>query len=193
LSSFEYFLKNSSSDISIDSTTGSIILLTKLNRDRLQYEIIAIDSSNQKTLTDVLIINDHGSLFEKENYQINIRKSLPPGTIINDDDIYFNLKNIHQCWIDEKKLNGTKICTIGKDSIDFIYQLIDPVNLFDILPNNGTILNRKIFNYKIDEHEFNVTIVVRDRKNQVLKIFETSHRREEMDFKRLLRSTISDF
>ena len=51
-------------------------------------------------------------------------------------------------------------------SCDFIYYLIDPMNLFDILSNNGTIINRKIFDYEIDKHEYNVTIIAQDRKNQ---------------------------
>ncbi len=147
---YKYYLKNSSSDIAIDSITGSIILLNKLNREKLQYEIIVMDSSNQKNITDILIINiNNSNLFEKDIYQLNI----------------------YQCFLDENQLNGTKICTIGKDSIDFIYHLIDPMNFFDILPNNGTIINRKIFDYETDKHEFNVTITVRDRKEQVLKIF----------------------
>ncbi|CAF4189894.1 unnamed protein product, partial [Rotaria sordida] len=245
---YKYYLKNISSQISIDLTTGSIILFDKLDREihgeKLQYEIIAIDNINQKKLIDVLIINindlnDHGPIFEKDFYQININKSSQIGSIIfqiialsydpimngnisyylinsssifsidkytgniylneyipsiitnftliieaiedginlidrtnvfisiiNDDYIFFKLENLNQCFIDENKLNGTNICTIGKDSIDFIYYLIDPMNLFDVLSNNGTIINRKIFDYERDKHKYNVTIIVQDRKNQ---------------------------
>jgi hypothetical protein len=253
LSSFEYkyHLKNSSSQISIDVTTGSIILLTQLDREihgeKLHYEIIVIDYFNQKKLTDILIIhindlNDHGPLFEKDNYQININKSIRPGkiilqtiassydpinngnisyylinstsmfsiekftgnirlnefipltiknmtliieafedginltdrtyvfiSIINDDYMYFKLENRNQCFLEENKPNGTRICTIGKDSNEFSYRLIDPMDLFDVLANNGTIINRKVFDYEIDKHEYNVTIIVQDRMNQVMK------------------------
>lgn len=153
---YKYFLKNSSSDISIDSTTGSIILLTKLTQDQLQYEIIVIDSSNRNNITDILTINIHHFIPLKT-------KSFELVDISN----YFNFDNIHRCLIDENQSNGTKICTIGRNSMEFIYELIDPMNLFDILSNNGTIIIRKIFNYQIDQHEFNVTIAVRDRTNQV--------------------------
>ncbi|CAF1535391.1 unnamed protein product, partial [Rotaria sordida] len=40
------------------------------------------------------------------------------------------------------------------------------MNLFDVLSNNGTIINRKIFDYERDKHKYNVTIIVQDRKNQ---------------------------
>ncbi|CAF4759917.1 unnamed protein product, partial [Rotaria sp. Silwood2] len=248
---YKYYLKNMSSQISIDLTTGSIILFDKLDREihgeKLQYEIIAIDNINQKNLTDILIINindlnDHGPIFEKDFYQININKSSQPGkiifqinalnydpimngnisyylvnsssifsidkytgniclnkhipstiinltliieaiedgidltdrtnlfiSIINDDHIYFKLEYKNQCFIDENKLNGTTICTIGKDSMDFIYYLIDPMNLFDILSNNATIINRKVFDYEKDKHEYNVTIIAQDRTNKVIQ------------------------
>ncbi|CAF5140845.1 unnamed protein product, partial [Rotaria sp. Silwood1] len=87
-------------------------------------------------------------------------------SIINDDYIYFQLDKQNQCFLDENEPSGTIICTIGKNSIDFIYYLYDPMNLFDILSNNATIINRKIFDYEIDKHEYNVTIIVQDRKNQ---------------------------
>jgi hypothetical protein len=237
---YKYYLKNSSSKISIDSNTGSIILIDKLNRGKLQSEIMALNPSNQKHLTDILTINinDHGPLFKKNVYQININKSIQPGTIIfqvptlikhgnikfymrnsssiflidkytgdihlneyissiitnltliiegfeeginitdrtnvvisviNDDYVYFKLENRNRCFIDENQSNGTRICAIGQDSNDFIYHLIDPMNLFDILSNNGTIINRKIFDYEIDKHEYYLTIVAQDRKNQVMK------------------------
>jgi hypothetical protein len=163
---YRYFLKNSSLNISIDSMTGSIILLTKINHDQLQYEIIAMNSLNRMNITDILRINIHHL-----NEFIPLKnKDLILNIDTNKDSNYFNLDNLHRCIIDKNQLNGTNICTIGKNSMDFIYQLIDPMDLFDILSNNGTILNRKIFNHQIDNHEFNVTIIVRDRKNQVMKI-----------------------
>lgn len=241
---YKYYLKNTSSNIFIDLTTGSIILSTKLNRkihgEKLQYEILVIDYSNQRNLTDILIINiNEVKFFEKDFYQININKSTQPETIIfqikpfkfrnltyyirnsssrfsiekstgnirlnqylqslvnnytliieaienetnlidqinifisirNDDSIYFNLENLHQCFLNKNQLNGTKICTIGRISNDFIYHLTDPMNLFDIFPNNGTIINQKLINYDTDKHEFNVTITVRDRKKQVFHFF----------------------
>ena len=36
--------------------------------------------------------------------------------------------------------------------------------------NNGTIISRKIFDYESDKHEYNVTIVVKDRENQSLPL-----------------------
>ena len=85
LFSFEYkfYLKNFSSEISIDQSTGSIILYDKLDREyhgsELQYEIIAIDNNNQENnLTNKLIlyindVNDHGPKFDKDYYSINIK------------------------------------------------------------------------------------------------------------------------
>ncbi|CAF1545949.1 unnamed protein product [Rotaria magnacalcarata] len=253
---YKFYLRNFSSQISIDATTGSIILLDKLDREihgeKLQYDIIAIDRTNQKTLADKFTIsindlNDHGPVFEKDLYQISINKSTQPGTIIfqvmafsydpimngnisyylmsssfmfsidkhtgdirlneyipsamasvtltiqaredgidlvdrtdvfitiiNDDYIYFTLENRNRCFIDENQPNGTKVCTIGKDSIDFIYDLMDPTNTFGILSNNGTIINRKIFDYEIDKHEYNVSIIVKDRMNQSIFITSTN-------------------
>ena len=90
-------------------------------------------------------------------------------SIINDDYVYFKLENRNQCFINENQPNGTRICTLGKYSNEFLYHLFDPTNLFDILSNNGTIINRKIFDYEMDKHEYYVIIVVKDRKNQVMK------------------------
>lgn len=178
---YRYFLKNSSSDISIDSTTGSIILLAKINRDQLQYEIIVTDSSNRKNITDILRINIHHSNelvpLKTKNLALSIEELVDQTNVsismMNDDSNYFNFDNLHRCLIDENQPNGTKICTIGTNSMDVIYQLIDPMDLFDILSNNGTIITRKIFDYQIDRHEFNVMIDVRDRKNQVMRSYES--------------------
>lgn len=264
---YKYYLKNNTTKIRIDSTTGSIILFEKLDReihgDKVQYDIIAIDYVNRKNLTDVLVINindvnDHGPIFEKDIYHISVNKSTIPGrsifqitassydpimngnisyylknsssifsidkytgnirsndyipstmanitlsieavedginltdrtnvllTIINDDYIYFNLENRNRCFIDENQRNGTIICSVGKESVDFMYSLIDPMNFFDVLSNNGTIINRKMFDYEIDKHEYDVTIIVQDRKNQVtLKITRCVWMRDRnrMDF-----------
>ena len=136
---YKYYLKNLSSEISIDLTTGSIILLTKLPQ-KSQYEFYAVNNFNQKKLTDRLIIN--------------IRE-------------YFSEKGISQCFLDEQKTKEIVVCTIGKESADFSYYLIDPFNRFDILSNNGTIIQRKISDSEMDRDEYNVTIVVRDRETEV--------------------------
>ncbi|CAF3469543.1 unnamed protein product, partial [Rotaria sp. Silwood2] len=50
--------------------------------------------------------------------------------IINNDIMYFNIdnNNNNNCFIEENKIIGTNICTIGFDSNDFIYELIDHMN-----------------------------------------------------------------
>ncbi|CAF0974726.1 unnamed protein product [Rotaria sordida] len=80
--------------------------------------------------------------------------------------MYFNINNNNNCFIEENKIIDTNICTIGFNSNDFIYKLIDHMNCFAIYENNGTIINKKIFDYEIDQHEYNVTIIVKDRENQ---------------------------
>ncbi|CAF4408161.1 unnamed protein product, partial [Adineta steineri] len=82
ISEYEYYLKNASSQISIDPITGSIILYEKLDREYhgsfIQYEILAIDTHNQgNNLTNQLILyindlNDNGPMFEKDTYYLNI-------------------------------------------------------------------------------------------------------------------------
>jgi hypothetical protein len=249
-SEYEFYLKNFSSQISIDQTTGSIVLYEKLDREfhgsELQYEIIAIDNNNKENkLTNKLIlfindINDHGPKFDQDFYSINISKSIRSNSIIfqlnatsddpivngnmsyylinssdyfsidektgiirvkkslpsiitnftlnikvfenginltdqtnllisiiNDDNNYFNLDYRNNCFLDENQIIGTRICTIGKNSNDFIYELIDQMNNFQIFQHNGTIINKKIFDYEKDPHEYNLTIIVRDRENQV--------------------------
>jgi hypothetical protein len=249
-SNYEFYLRNISSQISIDQTSGSIILYEKLDREfhgpELTYDILAMDQNNkQNNLTNKLIlyiidINDHGPGFDKKSDYINISKTIRPNTIvyrlnatskdpvvngnmkyyllnssdyfsidektgiirlkrsipstlmnitlnievledginltdrtdlvfsiINDDKNYFNFENTNECFIEENQPIGTRICTIGKNSEDFIYELIDKTHFFQILENNGTIFSRKIFDYETDKHQFNVTIIVKDRENQV--------------------------
>ncbi|CAF1579479.1 unnamed protein product, partial [Adineta steineri] len=249
ISEYEYYLKNASSQISIDPMTGSIILYEKLDREYhgsfIQYEILAIDIHNQgNNLTNQLILyindlNDNGPMFEKDIYYLNISKTIRPNTnifqvnatskdpimngnltyyllnsadyfsidkytgiirlkqslssmitnftlniqvfedgvnltdqmnlfisIINDDNVYFDLENQKKCFINENENIGTRICTIGRNSNDFIYELIDKMNFFQLTENNGTIINKKIFDYENDLHQYNVTIIVRDRENQ---------------------------
>jgi len=251
LSDYQFYLRNfSSSQISIDQTTGSILLYEKLDREyhgpELHYEILAVDINNKENnLTNQLIIyindmNDNGPKFDQDYYYINISKTLRSNSIvfqvnatsddpvmngnmsyylinssdyftieektgiirlkkslssiernftlnieviedginltnqtnifisiINDDNVYFNLDNRKNCFIEENQSIGTKICTIGRNSNDFIYELIDKMNDFQINEHNGTIINKKIFDYENDPHEYNVTIIVRDRENQV--------------------------
>ena len=104
LLSFKYYLVHPSSEISIDSITGSIILMKKLNQGKFQYEIIAMNLFDQTNLTEILTINvkDHGPLFEKKNYQINLKKSIQPGRIIfrnltsiTNENINYFIKILH--------------------------------------------------------------------------------------------------
>jgi hypothetical protein len=254
-SEYEFYLKNISTQISIDQSSGSIILYDKLDREyygsELQYEIIAIDNNNKENnLTNKLIlyindINDNGPKFDQDLYSINISKSIrinsiifqvnatsddpivngnftyylinPPEyfsidentgiirlkkslpstitnltltikvleneinltnqtnlfiIILNDDKNYFNFEYRNDCFIEENQIIGTNICTIGKNSNDFIYELIDPTNNFQIFEYNGTIINKKIFDYEKDQHEYNITIIVKDRENQVQRKFD---------------------
>ncbi|CAF3595684.1 unnamed protein product [Adineta steineri] len=253
ISEYEYYLKNASSQISIDPLTGSIILYEKLDREYhgsfIQYEILAIDTHNQgNNLTNQLILyindlNDNGPMFDKDTYYLNISKTTRPNTnifqvnatskdpimngnltyyllnstdyfsidkytgiirlkqslssmitnftlniqvfedgvnltdqmnlfisIINDDNVYFDLENQKKCFINENENIGTRICTIGRNSNDFIYELIDKMNFFQLIENNGTIINKKIFDYENDLHQYNVTIIVRDRENQSIPL-----------------------
>ncbi|UJR21665.1 hypothetical protein I4U23_024742 [Adineta vaga] len=245
---YKFYLKNSTTEISIDIMTGSIVLLTKLDREihgeKLQYEIIALNDFTQKNLIDTLIINindlnDHGPFFPEDIYQLKINRSIRPGTmlaqinatsldpmnngrityrlinsssifsiekqtakiylneflpltitnltftieafedevnltdqrnvfltIINDDYIYYRFDNIQRCFLDENQPYGTNICVIGRYSKDFIYQLNNSMDYFEIISDNGTILSRKIFDYEIDPHEYNLTVIVHDRDNQ---------------------------
>ena len=229
-SNYEFHLRNTSSSITVDPTTGSIVLRERLHRgSRLSYEITAIDASGQTNVTDTLVIDVDGGI---DLYEIHISQSVPPGTIVHqlqqddttysltnestdfsldrstgyirlmrsipsartnytllvearkqngssasqieifiwitkNDSIYFDLDKTNRCFLDESQSIGTRICTIGKDSTDFLYQLINFKHLFHILSNNGTILNRRRFHYDSDKHQYNVTILVRDQHHQV--------------------------
>jgi hypothetical protein len=88
-------------------------------------------------------------------------------SIINDDKNYFNFDNRKKCFLEENQLIGTNICSIGKNSNEFIYELINQKTNFQISENNGTITSKKVFDYELDPHEYNLTILVRDRDNQV--------------------------
>lgn len=247
---YEFYLKNFLSDISIDSSTGSIILYNQFDREihgsKVEYDIIAIDNNNKENkLTDKLSfyiddINDHGPKFDQDFYSINISKSIRINSfifqfnatsddpianenfsyylinpsdyfsideqtgiirlkqslpslitnftlnikvfesginltdetilfisIINDDNNYFNLEYRNKCFIDENQIIGTTICTIGKNSEDFIYELINQLDNFQIFEHNGTIISKKMFDYEKNQHEYNLTVIVKDRENQV--------------------------
>ncbi|CAF5103763.1 unnamed protein product, partial [Rotaria magnacalcarata] len=87
-------------------------------------------------------------------------------SIVNDDNMYFNLNEKNNCFLEENKIINSEVCTIGFDSNDFIYELIDPMKYFQIVGSNGTIINKKIFDYETDHHEYTVTIIAKDRENQ---------------------------
>ena len=145
---YKFSLKTPSSDISIDYTSGSIILLTKFNRkyrqNQFNFSILAIDTNNQRNLTDYLILN-----FNETKHS-------------NDKEIYFQMENIRRCSVDQQQTNRTSICTIGKESRDFHYELIDPKKHFEILKNNATIVRR----HRLTQKQYNLTILVRDRHDQ---------------------------
>ena len=58
---YRYYLMNTSSEIFVDSITGSIILLSNFNRDthedQLQYQIIVMNLVDQTNLTEMLTID----------------------------------------------------------------------------------------------------------------------------------------
>jgi hypothetical protein len=145
-----YSLLNSSDYFSIDQKTGIIRLKKSLP------SIITNFTLNIQVLENEINLTNQTNLFI---------------SIVNDDNNYFHLENRNDCFIDENQIIGTKICTIGKNSNDFIYQLINQNNNFQIFEHNGTIVNRKIFDYETDQHEYNLTILVRDRENQVRRYF----------------------
>lgn len=249
-SNYEFSLRHFSEQIFVDSSTGSIILYHRLDREyhgaEMTYEIVAIDRNHQaNNLTNTLTIslddiNDHGPKFSQDLYAINISKSLRIGSsifqlnatsddafingrmtyslrnssdyfliesetgiirlkqslpsmltnvtltievmesdvnltnqtnlvisIVNDDQNYFDFHQRNRCFLDENQPIGTVICTIGKNSNAFIYEFLNPQDSFQIFENNGTIINRKVFDHETDPHQYHLTIVVRDRDNQV--------------------------
>ncbi|CAF3768749.1 unnamed protein product [Rotaria sordida] len=142
-----YDLINSSDYFFINQQTGIIRLKKYLPSTIINFTLVIKAFENGINLTD------YTNLFI---------------TITNDDNIYFNIDNNNNknCFIEENKIINTSICTIGFNSNDFIYELIDYMNYFSIFENNGTIINKKIFDYEMDQHEYNVTIIVKDRENQ---------------------------
>jgi hypothetical protein len=141
-----YSFLNSSEYFSIESSTGII---------RLKHSLPSILTN----LTLIIEVIENGiNLTDQTNLLISI---------INDDQNYFNFDNQKKCFLEENQIFGTNICSIGKNSNEFIYELINEKNNFQILENNGTIISKKIFDYEFDPHEYNLTIIVRDRENQV--------------------------
>ena len=249
-SDYEFYLKNETSLVSVDLTTGSIILNAPLDREvhgrTLIYEIIVRDQLNkEKNLTttfniDINDVNDNGPKFSQEIYAVNVSKSLRPKmlvfqvnatsedpsangnmtysllnpseyfllegdtgriyvkkplpslltnftldirvmeegiqstdrtqvivSIVNDDHVYFNFDESKACFLREHQAMQTAICTLGKTSDEFLYQVIDPTKFFEISPNNGTLINRKVFDYETDPHEYHLTVIAKDRDNLV--------------------------
>ena len=249
-SDYEFYLKNETSLVSVDLSTGSIILNAPLDREvhgeNLVYEIIVKDQLNKEKnlnttfsihITDV---NDNGPKFAQEIYMVNVSKSLrmkmlvfqvnatsddPSAngnmsysllnpseyfllegdtgrislkrslpsvlnnftldiqaveegiqsaartqviiSIVNDDHVYFNFDESRACFLREHQAMETAICTLGKTSDEFLYQLVDPTKFFAISPDNGTLVNRKVLDYETDPHEYLLTVVAKDRNNQV--------------------------
>jgi len=153
---YEFYLKNISSQISIDSTTGSIILYEKLDREyhgsKLEYEIIAIDNINkeEKQLTNKLIIfindmNDNGPKFDHDLYFVNISKSIRLNSFI------FQIN----ATSDDPIING-----------NFSYYLINSSDYFTINEQTGIIRLKKLLpsfltnftlNIKVFENGINLT------------------------------------
>jgi hypothetical protein len=141
-----YSFSNSSEYFSIEPSTGII---------RLKHSLPSIATN----LTLMIEVFESGiNLTNQTNLFISI---------INDDKNYFNFDNRKKCFLEENQLIGTNICSIGKNSNEFIYELINQKTNFQISENNGTITSKKVFDYELDPHEYNLTILVRDRDNQV--------------------------
>ena len=77
--------------ISIDPTTGSILLTQripqKLYGSNSTYEILAVNTNQQHTLTGLLVIDIHRSsagvlTFENDHYRINVSRSMRPGSLV---------------------------------------------------------------------------------------------------------------
>ena len=90
-SDYRFYLSNQSTIISVDSTTGSILLKEPIDRkpygSNFSYEIIATNANQQQTLTDLLVINIHRSsfgqlTFGKDHYRMNISRSMRPGSLV---------------------------------------------------------------------------------------------------------------
>ena len=246
---YEFFLRNSSSMISIDQSTGSILVNEPVDREyhgsKLDFTFDVIDrtNSNNKLTNQIIIhiidINDHGPKFNENFYVFNISKSLRVNSsigqlnatsldehvngrfrynllnsstyfsidefsgslrlkhslpsiltnftlvievfeeninltdrtivfleMINDEYNYFDLNQEKNCFIYENQTIGTRICTIGKNIDEFIYEFQHSQDNFGILQENGTIFSKKIFDYEFDQHNYNLTIIVKDRLNQ---------------------------
>ncbi|UJR27505.1 hypothetical protein I4U23_008789 [Adineta vaga] len=146
---FQYSLKNASNYFQIDEHTGMIRLKTSL------------PSMLMNLTVHVEVFEDEINLTDSTNVFISI---------INDDNIYFNFENQDKCFLDENQNIGTIICTIGRNSDEFLYELIDTTNAFQIMKFNGTILSKKIFDYETDPHQYNVTVIVKDRENQTVPL-----------------------
>jgi hypothetical protein len=141
-----YSFSNSSEYFSIEPSTGII---------RLKHSLPSIATN----LTLMIEVFENGiNLTNQTTLFISI---------INDDKNYFNFDNRKKCFLEENQLIGTNICSIGKNSNEFIYELINQKTNFQISENNGTITSKKVFDYELDPHEYNLTILVRDRDNQV--------------------------
>ncbi|CAF3290402.1 unnamed protein product [Rotaria socialis] len=140
-----YELINASDYFYINQHTGIIRLKTYLSSIIMNYTLTV------KVFEADINLTDYTNIFI---------------SIVNDDNMYFNLNEKNNCFLEENKIINSEVCTIGFDSNDFIYELIDPVKYFQIIGSNGTIINKKVFDYETDQHEYTVTIIAKDRENQ---------------------------
>jgi protocadherin Fat 1/2/3 len=142
-----YALMTPSDYVSIDEHTGTIRLKTSLISVTTNFSL------------DVQVKEQGINLTDQTTLLISI---------INDDEqVYFNSDENRSCAFNENQSIGTSICTIGKNTNDFIYELVQTTNAFDLKANNATIVTTKVFDYELDDHIYNLTILVKDRENQV--------------------------
>ena len=140
---YQYFLSNASSDLFIDSTTGSIILLSNLHRDQLQYEVILTDVVNHRNITDILKIN-----IDKFNSDspilFNLRTSIDHSTdtithlYLSYPSINTVLYTIDRIDIDQWNLNGSIVNDTSSS-----YHLRSTPNSMEIILNKFILHNRE--------------------------------------------------
>jgi hypothetical protein len=88
---YRFYLSNQSAMISIDPTTGSIVLKQRIHKklfgSNLNYEVIATNTKQQHNLTGLLVIGIRQSSagvlsFGNDHYRINVSRSLRLGSLV---------------------------------------------------------------------------------------------------------------
>ena len=83
-----------------------------------------------------------------------------------NDELYFDFNVFHRCQIDSNATIGTTICTVGKNSSQFFYQLVDPSTIFDLRDETATIVNQKTIPNDFHQEEFFVKFIVKSRSDR---------------------------